>query len=105
MILTKKLFGVCLLGAEVDLATRHGYTALHFACQNGFPSTVALLLQYRADTNVQTEEGYTALLLGCYGGHKDITTALLKADAGTMFVFYHQLGVVMDHLKISTVGS
>ena len=68
------------LGADSSAVTRHGYNALHLACQGGFEDTVAVLLdQGRVRINDQTEEGYTPLLLACYGGYEDLTRGLLNS--------------------------
>jgi cytohesin len=53
-------------GAQVDLAPpergTRGMTALHWACQDGCPEAVAVLLEYGADAATVTGDGWTPLL-------------------------------------------
>ncbi|GAB5367671.1 hypothetical protein AAMO2058_001250800 [Amorphochlora amoebiformis] len=60
----------------------HGNTLLHFACENGDPEMVQLLLDAKASINARRKKGTTPLLIACGRGHVQVVKRLveLKAD-------------------------
>jgi ankyrin repeat protein len=77
------LAGVLLAsGATVDKVTRlGGYTALHFSSQRGHASTVARLLDARANAEARTSTGVRPLHLAAQGGSAAAVAALLDRGA------------------------
>ncbi|MGL4652687.1 ankyrin repeat domain-containing protein [Cetobacterium sp.] len=70
-------------GADTNIQTDTGATALGFASQNGHIEIVKLLLEYGADTNIQTDTGATALGFALQNGHIEIVKLLLEYGAQT----------------------
>jgi uncharacterized protein len=66
-------------GADVNLATKDGSTALLVASNRGYPDIVAQLLKHGAKVDVAVEST-TALMCACVNGYTDI--AYLLIDAG-----------------------
>lgn len=70
------------VGADPNIRTRMGDTALHQAAENRQYKIAALLLIYDADPNIQQNDGETALHLACFKGDEEMVHLLLshKAD-------------------------
>ncbi|CAH1960669.1 unnamed protein product [Acanthoscelides obtectus] len=69
--------------ANVNLRDSAGYTPLHYACQNNFPSTVKLLVQ-KGGANVQarhTDSGRVPLHEAAERGYIEIVTELISVGA------------------------
>jgi ankyrin repeat protein len=49
-------------GADLEAKTKHGATALHFACLHGRDDLVQILVDSKADVNAQANNGATALM-------------------------------------------
>ncbi|GBG31296.1 Ankyrin repeat domain-containing protein 29 [Hondaea fermentalgiana] len=58
-------------GADLNLQTRQGATALMLACQQKQHSVVEHLVKHNAKINIQAADGKTALLVACCGGEPD----------------------------------
>ena len=69
-------------GADINVASDGGMTALMWASLKGYTDIVAtMLLQTGADINVRSWNGNTALMWAGYKGHKEIVLMLLDAGA------------------------
>ena len=68
-------------GADPNLQTIHGYTALMWASMYEGADIAKLLLNSGADPNIQNSDGYTALILVSLKGHTDIRKLLLNHGA------------------------
>ncbi|KAL8868535.1 MAG: hypothetical protein Q9198_008145 [Flavoplaca austrocitrina] len=68
-------------GANPDLISPYGYTALCEASENGFTENMKLLLQYGANIEHQSSHGYTPLLLATDAGQNDAVQLLLDYGA------------------------
>ena len=69
------------LGADVDSADIHGYTALMYACWNGDINITRLLIEHSADVNAVDNIGETALMRACWNGHIDTIQLLIEHGA------------------------
>jgi ankyrin repeat protein len=67
-------------GANPNLVSEGGFTALHSAAQNGDEASVAVLLKSGADKSLRTDEGKTAADYARDGGHADLAE-LLEPEA------------------------
>ena len=67
-------------GIDVNTRTKDGYTALHWAANNGHRQAVALLLTYNAQVDAETPNGQKAWQLAEDNGHDKIVK-VLKAHA------------------------
>ena len=63
-------------GADTDVQKEDGWTALMFACQEGYLETVELLLASGADPSISNHGGVTAPMIASYFGHQDIVDLL-----------------------------
>ena len=57
-------------GADKDLASNDGATALIMACYNGHLEVVRLLLESGTRKDLATNDGVTALFLASQNGHR-----------------------------------
>jgi len=57
-------------GADPNIQTSDGFTALHYASQYGEIASAELFLQYKANTNSRNKWGTSPLLLSAKNGHK-----------------------------------
>ena len=69
------------LGMRLDLTSRHGNTALMYACQHSTTECVQSLLRTGAAMNVANNNGHTALMLACLTGKEQCAAALVAAGA------------------------
>ena len=76
LILTKSKYKI-----EVNFYTLEGFTALHFAAEKNFLTTLSLLLEFDANPNARTNYMWTPLLLACYNNHLEAGLILLRAKA------------------------
>ncbi len=67
---------------DIDLKTRDGRSALHFAAEGGHEAIVRFLLERRADVHLAGENRITALRMAAENGHISIVRLLLEAGAG-----------------------
>jgi ankyrin repeat protein/Tfp pilus assembly protein PilF len=69
-------------GADPSLADGRGYTALHFAAQEGHLEVVTFLVRkVGLSANLRTEEGATALLIASGKGYLDMMKVLVESGA------------------------
>jgi ankyrin repeat protein len=71
-------------GADVNIKDSGiGFTALHFAAQDGFTEIIKLLLNNKADVAAQDEYGNSPLFIAVmsFRGNGEIITCLLQAGA------------------------
>ena len=68
-------------GANTNLRTTSGWTALHYAAENGAPKIVELLIKHGTNPNVTNRYSSTALHLAAKDGHNEIVQLLLTYDA------------------------
>ena len=74
---------LCMLlgaGADANLASNNGCTALMLASQKGHVEAVSLLLEAGADKHFTNDQGYTALMIAFESRHVSIVH-LLDASA------------------------
>ncbi len=57
--------------AEIDQADQHGWTAMHVAAWQGYPTLVRTLLESQAQVNVYDNAHLTPLHLAAMAGHRD----------------------------------
>ena len=71
------------LGANPNVRTFIGWTALHIASQEGHDGCVTLLAAGNADLDLPLDNsnGSTAVILACKNGHVNVLLALLDAGA------------------------
>lgn len=70
-------------GAEVNIKSKSGDSALGWAALSGDAVAVRLLLDASADANVADDEGHTPLMWVSREGKVEIIQMLLKAGADT----------------------
>ena len=63
-------------GANIDAASRNGYTPLHRASQSGHKDIVEFLLSKGANSTIESKDNQTALKLAVQNGHNDIAEIL-----------------------------
>ena len=68
-------------GADPNIRTSMGDTALHQAAENNQYKIAKLLLQYKADPNIQQNDGGTPLHLACLKGNFEMVEILLEYKA------------------------
>ncbi|XP_064456004.1 ankyrin repeat domain-containing protein 39-like [Ornithodoros turicata] len=80
----EKLHKLLQKGNDPNSQDSYGYTALHYACRQGYSQLVELLLTKGADVNKQTKGGATALHRAAYKGHLKCVQLLLDKNADSM---------------------
>jgi ankyrin repeat protein len=68
-------------GADPDVRTTQGGSALYWAASNGHREVAALLLERGVAVNVARDCGWTPLTAAIYNGHEEIADLLLGAGA------------------------
>ncbi|XP_052706711.1 uncharacterized protein LOC128182140 [Crassostrea angulata] len=69
-------------GADINISCIvHGDGPLFLACQNGYESTVNLLLRKRPNVNACTNDGSSPLYIACQNGHDGTVLLLLSNGA------------------------
>ena len=69
-------------GADVNIKTKFGWTAVMLAAWGGHGDIVEYLHQAgAADINIKAKGGYTAVMVAAYSGHGDIVQYLHAAGA------------------------
>ena len=68
-------------GADLNMQTQDGTTALIFAASNGHLKIVTLLVNNGAETNLVDKFGATALMYACEKGFFEIVKILIQKDA------------------------
>jgi ankyrin repeat protein len=68
-------------GAEVDRASKKGWTPLYVACGKGHVAVARLLLAKGADVNRADKNGATPLYIACLKGHVDAARLVLEKGA------------------------
>ena len=68
-------------GADVNLVSENGTSALMMATREGHFATVLLLLEFRANVDQKNDSGATALGWALDTGNSDIAELLIKAGA------------------------
>ena len=63
-------------GADVNVRTGYGWTALHIAAHNGDVETARLLIESSADASARNEKGQTAAAIAAEEGHKELASYL-----------------------------
>ena len=67
--------------ADVSITDRDGWSALHFAAQNGHTELISILLQGNAQMDAQTKYGRTPLHCACASRNLSTVEALLSRGA------------------------
>jgi len=68
-------------GAEINLQSSKGGTALTRAADNGHERVVEVLIQHGAEINAQDNDGDTALTNAAFSGHERVVDLLLRGGA------------------------
>lgn len=68
-------------GANVNILTKRGLSALHLAAEHGDESIVACLIENGANLNIMDKFGMTALHHAASNGHELATEILIKDGA------------------------
>lgn len=68
-------------GADPNIKTKMGDTALHQAADNRLYKLAELLIKYKADPDIQQNDGETPLHLSCFKGDFDMVKILLEAKS------------------------
>ncbi len=66
---------------DVHKKDEHGRTPLHWACEQGAPEIVELLLAFGAQLDARNKRQETPLHLACFQGHNDLVEILLAHGA------------------------
>uniref|UniRef100_A0A8C3G095 Ankyrin repeat and SOCS box containing 2b n=1 Tax=Cyclopterus lumpus TaxID=8103 RepID=A0A8C3G095_CYCLU len=69
------------VGADVNMQTCDGVTALHEASKNGHKESVAVLLTKNADANKPTNSGLLPLHIAAQFGHHEIVSLLVSVTS------------------------
>ena len=87
---------VGLPDVEVNHEENKGFTALHFAVQEGHDDVVEVLIDAGADIDARTSEGCTHLHYACGGGKLAIVKVLVKAGADVCATYSEGTTCVMS---------
>jgi ankyrin repeat protein len=68
-------------GVSVNARTRHDFTPLHVAAQEGLAGVAELLIEYGADVNAKANDGWTPLHIAAYYGYTDVAKLLISHGA------------------------
>ena len=68
-------------GANPNEQDEHGWTALHYAAEDGVPEAVKALIDARADVEATNVDGAVPLHHAAFAGHLDVVNVLLKEGA------------------------
>lgn len=70
----------CIIhGVNKDAKDSKGWTALHYACLNGYLNIVQYLIEAcRVEKDATTNSGWTALHRACFNGHLDVVKYLIE---------------------------
>lgn len=63
---------------EIDAQDKKGETPLHFACLNGDPEIVRMLLEKGADCLMPNQENELAIHVACAEGHMEIVKIIMR---------------------------
>ena len=63
---------------NINFQNENGWTALHFACDEGNLKIVEILIKSKADLNLKTNEKKTPLHISVYRGYFDISKLLIE---------------------------
>jgi len=68
-------------GANIDVKSKYGWTALMHASYNGHVDVIRLLLEAGADVEAKSNAGMTALMHASFNGHVSVVKLLKKYGA------------------------
>lgn len=91
-------------GAELELLSKYGRTALHYSCHNGNHHIVKLLLSLGADPNIEDAEGHTPIFMAVEGCNAAINL-LVEAGADLNKVSSFNTTPISLACKIGKVGA
>lgn len=95
-------------GADPNLKTHMGDTALHQAADNHRLEIASLLLKYNSDPNIQQNDGETPLHIACFKGDEEMVQLLLanKADPNIQNNLFHKtpLHYAVDYSYSSVIN-
>ena len=66
-------------GAEVNVVSRNGWTALMIAAAKGYATVARVLLRHGARPAIPDIYGWTPLMRAVYAGHADVVRLLLES--------------------------
>ncbi|XP_065902087.1 mucolipin-3-like [Dysidea avara] len=70
-----------IVGVDVNVITRDGWTPLHFAAQNGNAHVVGMLIKSEANVNATTKDKQTPLHRAALCGHVEVVEVLMNFAA------------------------
>jgi ankyrin repeat protein len=88
-------------GANIELANKHGHTALGWAAQCGYLSCLQLLLDARANANAQDDLRNTPLMEAVMGKHVACARVLLPASE---LAITDRMGCTALHVSVNTAS-
>ena len=78
----EKLYDLLSLNQiDINFQNENGWSALHFACDEGNLKISKILINSKIDLNLKTNEKKTALHISTYRGYFDITKLLIESGA------------------------
>ncbi|CAG2209775.1 unnamed protein product [Mytilus edulis] len=86
-------------GVEVNSADRNGWTALHYAAEEGHVNSVRILLTNNADYTIRNKGNRTALNSAAFEGHDMVVEEFMQNGCGTNIQFvdsYDLLGAIIS---------
>ena len=79
----KLLLSLIMHGAELEMCTDLGWTALHVAAYFRQPMCISALVHFGAQVNIKDKDGYTPLFTSVALGYTEVVHQLLVAKADT----------------------
>ena len=83
-------------GADVDVTTFAGYSALHAASSKGYVDIVKALLQKGANIDLRDKHGNCPIILAMKNNHQEVARLLIESGADLMA----PLGIAIDSERI-----
>ena len=86
-------------GAEVNIQSNDGRTALMCAAENGHVDCLHELVVSGAEVNIQDNEGWTALLFAAQNGHVECLRELVVSGAEVNIQIAYRISALKGHVE------
>jgi hypothetical protein len=88
-------------GADVNIASKGGFTALYAAAQDGHEPVIKLLIAEGADVNAANKNGFTPLYVAALNSHDSIVELLIVQGAymGQLPAFATTTGTILPYRR------